>query len=296
MRIVYFGNERIASGITLAETPVLSSLIAAGHDVCAVVCHHSEGISRGARTLEVAATAEAHGIPVLQPSKPAEIIDTLAELQADIGVLVAYGRIIPQSVIDLFPHDIINLHPSLLPLYRGSTPIESAMLHGDTATGASIMSLVAAMDAGPVYAQLPLALAGNETKQQLATDLLTLGAKAIVDLLPRIADGSVQPTTQVESAATFCPQLSKADSPLDPGTKDATRLEREVRAYAAWPKSRINLLGHDIVVTRAHVAPDPADGELSVSCAKDTTLVIDELIGPSGKRMDGAAFLRGYQK
>jgi methionyl-tRNA formyltransferase len=148
--ILFFGNERLVSGLSSTDAPILSGLIEQGYNVAAVISHHSESRSRKNRPLEVAAIAEAHGIPVLTPDRPADIYDELAFFHADAAVLSAYGRIVPQKIIDLFPLGIINIHPSLLPKYRGPTPIESAVVNGDKETGVSIMSLSAEMDAGPV--------------------------------------------------------------------------------------------------------------------------------------------------
>lgn len=294
MRIVFFGNERIASGITLSSTPVLTSLIAA-HDVVAVVSHHTESLSRNQRSLEVAAVVDAHQIPLFLPSKPADILPELQNLKPDIGVLVAYGKIIPQSLIDLFPHGIINLHPSLLPLYRGPIPIEQALLNGDTQTGVSIMQLSREMDAGPVYKQLVYPLNGTETKQALAETLLQKGAEVIVRLLPQIEQGVITPRPQDETQASYCSLLTKEHGYLQPESKPAEVLEREIRAFAGWPKSRITIQGHQIIVTKAHVSPDDS-GPLTIACQDQTYLAIDELITPSGKKTSAEAFRNGYLK
>jgi methionyl-tRNA formyltransferase len=167
------------------------------------------------------------------------------------------------------------------------------------------------MDAGPVYRQITVPLDGNESKFDLAMHLLDTGAQAIVDLLPTIESGEASPVPQDDAAATYCQLLTKADSQLDPATKDASRLEREIRAYASWPKSRVELFGQSIVVTKAHASapqlplPDQANAvegtdtkiaQLTLDCADHSSLVIDELVGPSGKTMSGEAFLRGYRK
>jgi len=130
-RVVFFGNERLVSGLQQTDAPILRGLIERGYDVVAIVSHHSETRSRKERELEVATIARDHGIPLLLPSKPAEILEQLITFNADIAVLAAYGRIIGQKVIDIFPLGIINIHPSLLPRYRGPTPIETALLNGD---------------------------------------------------------------------------------------------------------------------------------------------------------------------
>jgi len=304
-RLVFFGNERIASGLT-TDAPVLRALIDAGYEIAAVVSHYEHSRSRNARQLEIQEVATAHGIPVLLPQKPAEVLEQLKSYGAVAGVLVAYGRIVPQSVIDVFPRGIINIHPSLLPLHRGPVPIESVILNGETETGVSIMALAKAMDAGPVYRQERLALRGDETKQQLAATLLEAGREALLASLPGIIDGTLQPVPQDDQAATYDSLLTTQDGILD-FSKPAVRLEREVRAYADWPKSRTTLAGKDVVVTQAHIGTEINDSETTgepgavrVTADKkiaietsDGLLVIDRL-KPAGKgEMDAAAFLAG---
>jgi methionyl-tRNA formyltransferase len=293
-RLVLFGNERLSSGYAPHGAPTLQALIDNGYDVCAVVAHFEAGRSRDARELEVEAIAKPRDIPVLLPDKPRDIYDQLASLQADAGVLVAYGRIIPQDIIDIFPHGILNIHPSLLPQYRGPTPIEQAILDGAPETGVSIMKLVRAMDAGPVYAQQRIALSGNETKQELTDQLLATGAQMIIDTLPGVLDNTLTPKPQDESQASYTSLISKSYGTMDLA-KPATRLEREVRAYANWPKSRLTIFDHQIIVTQARLADSADDGTLIVAC-NPGYLEITELIAPSGKRMTSADFLRGYHK
>ena len=139
-RVVFFGNERLVSGLKHSDTPVLKGLIAHEYDIVAIVASHTNATSRNARVLEVSEIAREHNIPLLLPNKPGDIEQELRDLNADFAILSAYGRIIPQRVIDVFGDiGIINIHPSLLPKYRGSTPIESAILSGDDIAGVSIM-------------------------------------------------------------------------------------------------------------------------------------------------------------
>lgn len=293
-RLIFFGNERLSSGFVPEGAPTLEALIGAGYDVKAVVANYEAGTSRKARELEIEAVAKRHDIPVLLPDRPKDIIDELKAFEAEIGVLVAYGRIIPQSIIDIFPKGILNIHPSLLPHYRGSIPIEQAILDGVAQTGVSVMGLVKEMDAGPIYAQQTVALTGNETKQDLTQKLLMIGGKLILDVLPSALDGTAQPKTQDESQATFTSLINKSDGHIDL-SKPADQLEREVRAYAVWPKSRLELYGHQVVVTKACVAQSSDDGALVIA-AQPGYLEIQELIAPSGKKMTGADFIRGYAK
>jgi len=296
-KLVFFGNERIATGVT-TDAPTLRSLVEAGYNVVAVVSSFQAATSRNARQLEIEAVAKEFNIPVLLPSRPAEILEELSALNADLGVLVAYGRIIPQKIIDLFPRGIVNIHPSLLPLHRGSTPIERAILDGDPQTGVSIMQLAAAMDAGPVWAQQKLPLVGDELKPDLAAKLLAMGSALLINNLPRILSGTAAPEPQNDSLATYDKPLTKADGIIDQ-SKSAARIEREIRAYLGWPGSRTQLFDSDVIITAAHVAQsteatNPKD--LILSCGDNTGLVIDRL-KPAGKReMTGREFLAGHRR
>lgn len=292
--LVFFGNERLSTGFKLSGAPTLEALIDTGYTISAVVANYEAGSSRSARKLEIAEVAKQHNIPVLLPNKPGDIKDQLLALKADAGVLVAYGKLVPQAVIDIFPKGILNIHPSLLPFYRGSTPIETAILDGAKQTGVSIMGLVKAMDAGPVYAQATLPLDGTETKQELTERLLQEGGSLLIKNLSGILDGTIQPRPQQESLATYTTQISKADAQLNT-TKPAQQLEREVRAYAGWPKSKLDIFGNSVIVTSVRIASAPDDGALVISC-NPGYLEIQTLIAPSGRTISGAEFLRGYKK
>ncbi|HVS58995.1 MAG TPA: methionyl-tRNA formyltransferase [Candidatus Saccharimonadales bacterium] len=297
--IVFFGNERLATGVT-TTAPVLKALIEAGYHVAAVVSHYEHGKSRNVRELEVQKVAEAHDIPVLLPDKPAHIVDQLKAYGAGAGVLVAYGKLVPQSVIDIFPHGIINLHPSLLPTHRGPTPIEGTILDGDNRTGVSIMQLVQKMDAGPVYGQSEIDLTGNETKQDLAAQLAEVGRAMMIELLPGILEGSIVAIPQDESRASYDALLSKADGSLD-WNKPASRLEREIRAFQGWPQSRTEIAELPVIITKARLSDQKlAPGEWSVQDASllvgcTTGSLIIEWLKPAGKaEMTAQAFLAGY--
>lgn len=291
--IVFFGNERLVSGLKTTETPILNGLIEAGYVIAAIVSHHFDSHSRSQRELEVAHTARTHSIPVLLPDHPSEIRDQLVQMNADAAVLVAYGQIIPQDIIDIFPNGIINVHPSLLPQYRGSTPIESAIANGDKETGVSIMQLSAEMDAGPVYAQATISLAGNETKFDLYEMQVAKATALLLDTLPSILDGSLKAEPQDNDRATYSQLLSKADSLLDTNKYSAVEAERLVRAHLGFPKTKVTVMGHTLVITKVHVASEQKS-PLDVVCRGGDFLAIDELIAPSGRTMSAQAFLNGY--
>ncbi|MCA9327132.1 methionyl-tRNA formyltransferase [Candidatus Saccharibacteria bacterium] len=301
-RIVFFGNERIASGVT-TTCPVLQKLIDEGYEVLAIVVNQGTNTSRRARMLEIADLAERYEIPVFSPAKPADISEKLSALGADVGVLVAYGRLVPQEVIDIFPAGIVNLHPSLLPLHRGSAPIESAILDGERVTGVSLMKVAKEMDAGDVYAYSEFELTGGETKQQLADELLELGGEMLAATLLRIVNGDIVGKAQDDSMATYDSHISKVDSLIDL-TKPAKQLEREIRAYAGWPGSRTTIAGKDVVITAAHLDNNRLENVDNKSTfvankqlclqTSDGVLIIDRL-KPAGKtEMPADAFLAGY--
>ena len=264
--ILFFGNEQLATGVQTGR-PVLHALKEAGYNVVEA----SKNLNK----------------------------DELAGYGADAGVLIAYGVIIPEEILELFP--IINLHPSLLPQYRGSTPIESAILDDATETGVSLMKLAPEMDAGPVYAQEKIELNGNETKQELADKLSDLGCRMIIDNLPAILNGSLQAKEQDHAAATYTKLINKEDGRLE-WSKPAVQLEREVRAYAGWPRSYGKLAGTNIVITKASVRDgtgEPGtiyrDGKQLGIYAADGILMIESLIPAGKKEMSTEAFLAGYK-
>lgn len=292
-KIIFFGNERLVSGLLHTDTPVLKSLIESEYDVVAVVANDAGTKSRTQKVLEVAELARANNIPVHTPHRPMDIYDELAAYGADAGVLVAYGRIVPQQLIDLFPFGIINIHPSLLPKYRGPSPIESAVANGDETTGISIMSLSAKMDAGPVYHQVEYHLPQYESAPHLSQKLAGLAASELIATLPKIFDGSLTPVEQDESQASYCQLISKDDARLDPATQTAQQAERLVRAYKAFPRARLSVAGHLLIILTAHVS-ETNEHALSVAFKDDSYLTIDELVAPSGKTMTAADFIKGY--
>lgn len=287
-KIVFFGTEDFSA-------VSLQALIDAKFNVVAVVTKPDSKKGRGQNIIEpqVKTIARTHDIPVWQPRSLSEITQNISALQPVAGVLVSYGKIIPQSIIDLFTPGIINVHPSLLPKYRGPSPIESAIIHGDNQTGVSIMQLSAAMDAGPVYIQETYQLTGTETQESLYRTLGVRGAELLTRSLPNILDNSLQPEPQSESEATYCTLLNKSQAILQPQQYSAYELERKVRAHLLFPRSKIIFQSHALIVTNAHVSDAPATA-LDVRCHDGSYLIIDEVIAPSGKKMNAEAFIRGY--
>lgn len=297
--IVFFGNERLATGVT-TSCDTLKALIKEGYHVAAVVLHNESATSRKKRQVEIAELAEQHNIPVLMPSKLSDIADDLKAFDAEIGVLVAFGKIIPQATIDIFPRGIINIHPSNLPKHRGPTPIESVMLQNEPEITVSLMDLVREMDAGPVYASRTIPVPTKVEKQALVNQVAEIGSKMIVQNLPAILNGSLKAKPQDHSAATYDSLIQKSDGVVD-WNQPAETIERQIRAYAGWPKSSATLAGHQFIITQANVintsgktgSYQTTKKELIVFCGKDA-LSITRVQPVNKKEMPIQAFLAGY--
>ena len=289
-RLVFFGTEDFS-------LPTLQALIKSDFEVIAVVTKPDSARGRSKQLVAPAIKQLAleHNIPVFQPNKLADITDQLSSLKPDAAVLVSYGKILPQRTLDVFePFGIINIHPSLLPKYRGPAPIEAAILHGDTTTGISIMKLTAGMDEGPIYAQTQLSLDGTERKDNLSQKLAGESARLLIRVLPQILSGELLPIEQKNDDVSYTSIISKSDGICDPLTETATMIERKVRAYIGFPKTRLPLNNTDVIITSVRVTESLLPGALTIKCAENSYLEIKELIAPSGKRISGDAFLRGY--
>ena len=286
--IVFFGTGEFS-------LTALTGLVEAGYNVVAVVTKPDGRSGRGHRLTPppVKVFAERHNIAAWQPDKLSEITEQIAALEKPAGVLASYGKIIPQSILDLFHPGIINIHPSLLPRYRGPSPIETAILNGDKTTGVSIMQLAPRMDAGPVYAAKTLTLTGNETKPELYHTLAVIGTNLLLETLPSILGGSLPALPQSEEDATYVPTLQKSDALLRPESMTAAEAERHVRAYVGFPKTKLTIAGHPTVILKARVSSTKSS-RLDVLCADGNYLSIEELIAPSGRKMTAAEFERGY--
>ena len=299
-RLIFFGNERLATGVT-TRLPVLQALINHDYEIAAIVTGSQAATSRRHRPLEVADFAQQHQIPLLTSITVTDI----AKLDASLGVLVAYGRMVPTAVIEAFSNGIVNLHPSLLPLHRGPIPLEAAILAGAPETGLSLMKLAPAMDAGPAYRQVNVPLDGAESKQALADRLGALGAEELIKYLPAILDGSLSPQPQDDTKASYDQRLTKTAGQID-WSLPAVKLERQIRAFAGWPGSQTFMAGTSVTITSAHVAPTP-DGtssqpgtitatsqQLAVQTG-DGLLIIDSLKPAGSKDMPAQAFLAGHR-
>lgn len=290
-KVLYFGNEQLAQGIK-PKTPIFDALLNSDDfEISALILP----TANTRRPFEIAKVAEKNQIPVYYTKNSTEITEIIDKCQPKVGVLAAFGKIIPDSIINAIPCGIINIHPSLLPKYRGTTPIETALLNNDSETGVSIMRLAKAMDAGNILAQESVAITEETTKQSLYEQLSQLGAKLLTQVLPGVVAKNAAETAQDEAGATFTSPLSKDLSLLEPAQKSALTLSREVIAYAGFPKSKITLLDTPCTVTKAHVADNPTT-ELDLKCSDGKYLVIDRLLPENSKEMDAKSFLNGHKK
>ena len=233
-------------------------------------------------------------VEIIFHAKTKEDLETVKELKAKNpeahGILASFGVMIKSDVLDLFePEGILNIHPSLLPAYRGASPIESAILSGDTEFSVSIMKLVKAMDAGPIYYQatiksLPL------IKDEIYKALATAGAKWLVKYL----DNLPEPKLQDDSKATFTIKFDKSLSLLKPEEYTADELYRQVVAFLGYPKSKYDFYGKECIILEAEVSN--IETSLSIKC-KDGKFLSIQKIQPAGKKpMDAKSFLNGYAK
>jgi methionyl-tRNA formyltransferase len=197
--------------------------------------------------------AEEHFISTLQPEKiNPEVIETIAELNADLFIVVGYGRILPQELIDLPKHKTINVHPSLLPLYRGPTPIEEPILNGDSETGITILLIDAEVDHGAIIKQEKYKLLGNETTPELTKVLFTRGGEMLAELLPDWIAGKIKPEEQDHAKATHTKKLKKEDGLIDL-SDDAAKNYNKFRAYISWPRTFFFQNDKRIIITDAEL-------------------------------------------
>lgn len=294
-KIIYFGSGPVAAKSL--------ELIAQNFDIEAVVtkpkpAHHKEAFP-------VIELAEKLGLPIHTVSNKQELSDLITKkpFKANLGILIDFGIIISQDVIDYFPLGIVNSHFSILPEWRGADPITFAILSGQKDTGVSLMLLVEKMDEGPLLAFGKYELPADITTPLLTEHLIHFSAEIVRRELPKYIETHKTSSQSVTGRKTsYSRKLTKEDGLID-WNKPAEQIEREIRAFVEWPKSRTKLAGKDVIVTKAHVTNQALlpgitvseNNELIVGCGK-LSLVIDKL-KPAGKReMTSAEFIRGYGK
>lgn len=250
MRVLMLGTPAFASA-------TFEALLASRHTVVGLMCQPDRPRGRGQKVVPPATKviAEAHGIPVFQPLrlKDAELMAALDALRADIGVVAAYGRILPDALIALPARGTINVHASLLPRYRGAAPIQRAVMSGDEATGVTIMRVVRELDAGPMLSSVTVAIGPDDTSVDVERALASAGAALLVQTLDRMASGeSVPEMPQDDRAATHATKIERADGMID-WTRPAGDIHNQVRGLHPWPHA-FSFLGRDrLLIHRSRV-------------------------------------------
>lgn len=295
MRIVFMGTPDFA-------VPCLQRLLEDGHEVPAVFTQPDKPVGRHAVLTPppVKQLALSHGIPVYQPTKMRDgtAAALLRELAPDCLVVVAYGRILPQEILDVPPRGCVNIHGSLLPRYRGAAPIQWSVIRGETVTGVTSMFMDAGMDTGDIIDTLTTPIGENETAGELFERLAPLGARLLSTTLAAIADGTVTRHPQNDAEATMAPMLEKAMGRLDL-TRPAQELHNQVRGMNPWPGAFCTAGGKTLKIHETRVAAGSgAPGTLL--CADPVTVACGEgalqlvTVQPEGKpRMAAEAWLRG---
>ncbi|MBI2624659.1 methionyl-tRNA formyltransferase [Candidatus Parcubacteria bacterium] len=231
VRLLYFGTPEFSR-------IVLEELLKSGFEPAVVITAPDKPVGRKQVMTEspVAAFAKANGVGVLKPEKikPPEFIEQLRSFESDLIIVAAYGKIIPQAILDIPKHGAINVHPSLLPRWRGASPIPYTILNGDTKTGVTIMLMDAEVDHGPILAQEEIESRGDETTAALTPKLARIGGRMLAEVIPRWIAGNMKPTEQDHADATFTKILTKEDGRID-WSKGAIEIERQVRAFDPWP-------------------------------------------------------------
>ena len=302
MKLIFCGTPQFA-------VPTLDSLIAAGHDVALVLSQPDRPVGRAGEVhaTPVKRTAQAHGIPVIQPEKLKHNDDLRAQLTAlapDAIVVVAYGRIIPQWMLDLPRFGCINGHGSLLPRWRGAAPIQWAIASGDTETGVTTMRLNAGLDTGPMLMKWAVEITPRTTAPDLFESLSQIGAQLMVSTLTALEAGTISPQPQDDSLATLAPILTRDDARID-FSLTAQRIDQRFRGFQPWPGAFTTLRGKKLIVHAMRVAEEtvstapgtlsPQDGRMMVACGGGSAIVLEEVQMEGKKRMTAIEFLRGFQ-
>jgi methionyl-tRNA formyltransferase len=284
----------------------LEQLLEGPDSVVGVVTQPDRPAGRGRENASspVRKIAERRGIPVAAPEKIRDpvFLEILKKWQPQIIVVVAYGRILPKSVLDLAPYGCLNVHYSLLPKYRGAAPAAWTIVNGDEQAGVTTMQLAEKMDAGPVYLQEAVPVAANETAESLQAKLTPVGARLMLQTISRLKQGSLQGEAQDEDAATFAPMLKKADGLID-WRQSAVVLERRVRGFTPWPSAYSYHDGKLLKIHSAQVidvphASDPgevvrADAHGFWVATGSGILSLDEVQLEGKRRLGGVEFIRG---
>jgi methionyl-tRNA formyltransferase len=258
LRLVFFGTPDFA-------VPTLQAMLDSRHPVVGVVTQPDRPRGRGQQVVAspVKQLALAHGVPVLQPEKMKDeaFLDAYRAWAPDLGVVAAYGRILPASVLGVPPMGLINVHASLLPRHRGAAPVHRAVIAGDEETGVSIMGVVQALDAGPVFATVSRAIGPDDTSVEIERDLASLGAGLLVESVNDLADGRAFSVAQDDEGATYAHRLEKTEGPID-WAWSAQVIHNRVRGLQPWPMTWTWIEGRRLIIVQTKLVADvPASSE-----------------------------------
>jgi methionyl-tRNA formyltransferase len=255
LRIIFAGTPDFAARH-------LDALLSSGHQVVGVFTQPDRPAGRGKKLMPspVKVLAEEHGLPVFQPAslRPQENQQLVADLNADVMVVVAYGLILPKAVLDMPRLGCLNVHGSLLPRWRGAAPIQRSLWAGDADTGVTIMQMDVGLDTGDMLYKLSCPITDEDTSATLYDKLAELGPKGLIDTLQQLADNRVQPEVQDEALVTYAEKLTKEEARLD-WSLPAAQLERCIRAFNPWPMSWLEIDGQPVKVWQASVIAGPVN-------------------------------------
>ncbi len=295
MKILFFGTPYFSEII-------LGGLVQRGFDVVGVVCQNDKPAGRGNKMVSphIVQYAKSLNLPVYQFEKLSLYIDEFKKLDYDIAVTASYGKFLPKRLLDL--HPCVNVHPSMLPIYRGSTPIQTALLNGDKKTGVSIMQTGVGMDDGDIFVQKETEILPEDDYVSLIPKLANIGLDLLCETLKKIENGTAQKTKQDEAKATFVKLIEKQDALLDFSLSAESQVNK-VRAFCEDPVAFF-FIGEDrIKVYKARVAKDIQGDALQVIPNKKRFLIgtsdgvfeVLECQVQGGKRMDAKSFLNGFR-
>lgn len=301
MKIVFMGTPDFAAG-------ALKSLIEAGHEITAVVTQPDKAKGRSQELLPppVKVVALEHGIPVLQPVriKRPEEVEKLKQYPADIYVVAAFGQILSQEILDIPEFGCLNIHASLLPKYRGASPIQHVIIDGEEKTGITIMQMDAGLDTGDMLYQKEIVISPKDTYASLHDKLMVLGGEAIVEALPLLEQGKLVPRKQEDALSCYAHLIDKTMGELD-FTKSAEILDRLIRGLNPWPSAYTTYHGKQLKVWEAEPVESPKAGKPGeiLAVEKDAVLVaagsgalrITSLQLSGKKRMSTHDFLLGVR-
>ncbi|WP_439154141.1 methionyl-tRNA formyltransferase [Yoonia sp.] len=291
MRLIFMGTPDFS-------VPVLDALVGAGHDVVAVYCQPPRPAGRGKkdRPSPVQLRAEALGLSVRCPAslKGAEAQADFSGLNADVAVVVAYGLILPQAVLDAPKHGCLNIHASLLPRWRGAAPIHRAVMAGDAQTGVCIMQMAAGLDSGPVLLREATQIGPEDTTGDLHDRLSTMGARLVVQALAQLP--TLTPHPQPDDGVTYAAKIDKAEARVD-WTQPAVQVDRLIRGLSPFPGAWCAVAGERLKLLRSRVvvgagAPGQVLGGFTVACG-DGAVAITQVQRAGKRPMDTTEALRG---